>query len=58
MSSLQRCPRVRVAKRPHNSRMRLQPYREMPAREGIPVIGEYALQQRTGALGQQRVLRS
>jgi hypothetical protein len=28
--------------------MGLRPYREMPAREGIPVVGEFALQERAG----------
>ena len=39
-----------------------QPYREMPARaldEGIPVVGEYALQRQIGVLGKvRRVLMS
>jgi hypothetical protein len=37
---------------------RIQYFREMPAREldeGIPVVGEYALHRRAGALGKVRV---
>jgi hypothetical protein len=47
--------------RAHDGRVGLQPHREMPARaldEGIPVVGEYALHRRTGAVGKVRVLTS
>ena len=35
--------------------MGLQQYREMRARKGIPVVGEYALRERARVLGQVRV---
>ena len=51
------CCAARVRRSGHDRQAGLQFYREMPAvrwDEGIPVVGEYALQRQIGVLGKVR----